>query len=486
MTVWYIDPENGNDSNDGQSFANRRKTISSSTSNEDEIRFIKSPDPTSLGSGSWTDSTGTDTLVTSGGVTVGSNTVITNPGDGGPLTAVSASNHPFSTGDVIYIIYAIEEIAGVYSITKVDDTTFTLDGTENHVSFSGSSSGFATIYLASPYVVKLDSSPIKNIICHSGLDGSGDLDWTAVQGTTAREYSNWQSGYKSARKFIPGNTVTGKVAYVQLNSALDLSGYQQISFRYFWDYCLSGQKPDADVFSLRLCSDTSGDTTVHTVPIKPPCGDDTDRWGWYTHDFGTNLNSSIQSIALHAENAMEHASTEIQIDNVIACKAKSSDDSLHLGSVIGKGNTQTSRWHPIMAIVDKVVLIQSNYLQHDGLSDYTRTLNETTETVTTYKRECFTSPDYYSSNEEVHSPWIQNGYLNGKHGLTVSGGWNTTDMSSQDTNSGTWLGLQSAMYTCLTLTYSANPNISNKWCYRLKNCTNKSNIHSSQLDCHTT
>lgn len=229
--------------------------------------------------------------------------------------------------------------------------------------------------------------------------------------------------------------------------------------RYFWEYVHSGIRSTADVFSLRLCSDTDGNTTVHTIPIKPPGGDDADRWGWYTHDFGTNLNSSIQSIALHADVAMSHNNVEIILDNVIACKAKSSADSLHHGSIIGKGTTHMSNWYPILGIVDKVVVLQNYWNQPNGLDDNTRpNVVETTETVTTYKRECFTRPEYYDSAEHSDSPFLQ---INVDTGVTISGGWNTTDMSTQDTNAGTWLGLQSGMYSGIMATDQTGLKLSN-------------------------
>ena len=451
MTVYYVDPENGNDSNNGQSFANRKKTITAVGSG-DEIRFIRSPAPTSLGNASWEkDATYNDEelTVTSRNITGCS----FNGQSSGNPTTVAKTGHGLSTGDAIYVADTTYTYAGVHQITKVDDDNFTIDGTENAADTNATSE---TVFKLNPFCVRLASSPIKNIICHQGLDGGGDLDWTAVDGTTGRETANWQSGFKSARWFKAPNGVSGKLAYVQLNNALDLSGYQQISLKFFWDY--NNRKNQVDYFSIRLCSDTSGDTTVHTVPIKPPCGDDSDQWIWYTHDFGTNLNSSIQSIAIHADTASNHNNTEIQIDNVIACKAKSSADSLHLGDLIGKGTTHMSNWYPIMAIVDKIVLIQTSAFQHDGLQDYTRPLLETTETVTTYKQECFTKPEFYSNSENSYSPF---GQFGNDHNLTISGGWNSTDMSSQDANAGTWLGLQGRQYSGIHAFSCNNVSISN-------------------------
>lgn len=453
MTTYYIDPENGNDSNNGQSFANRTKKTVANYQDGDQIRFIRSPAPTSLGNGSWAkDSTyNHNELIDSSRRIASGGTVTINGQSAGNPTTVARSNHGLSTGDAVFFntvnpssSYAY---AGPHLITKVDDDNFTLDGTENAPDTDSVNGVYA--YDLNPFCVRLASSPIKNIICYQGLDGGGDKNWTIAQGIGARNTAYMQSGYDSARTFKPGNDAIGKVAHVQLDNALDLSGYQQISLKYFWTYASGGQDPDADIFSLRLCSDTGGDTTVHTVPIKPPPGDDQDQWGWYTHDFGTNLNSSIQSIALHLDKESEHANLQIEIDNVIACKAKSADDSLHLGSLIGKGNTFMSTWYPIMAIVGNIVLIESNPYQDEGLNDSTssRPLIETTETVTTYKQECFTRPDHFNGSEETSWLFVHTNY---ETGITISGGWNSTDMATQDTNAGSWLAAQSGMYTPIT------------------------------------
>lgn len=61
MTTRYLDPEDGNDANDGLSFANRKKTLASVTASAaagDETRLIASPEA-SLGTCDWTDNSGT-------------------------------------------------------------------------------------------------------------------------------------------------------------------------------------------------------------------------------------------------------------------------------------------------------------------------------------------------------------------------------------------------------------------------------------------
>ncbi len=68
MATFYLDFEGGNDSNDGTTFANRWKTITSGataarTAPGDVIRIMKSPDPVSLGvNGTFTKQSPTITL----------------------------------------------------------------------------------------------------------------------------------------------------------------------------------------------------------------------------------------------------------------------------------------------------------------------------------------------------------------------------------------------------------------------------------------
>ena len=59
MAIWRIDPDNGNDANDGSTWALAKKTMysiaSSSVAAGDEVRFAKSPSPVSAGSADWTE-----------------------------------------------------------------------------------------------------------------------------------------------------------------------------------------------------------------------------------------------------------------------------------------------------------------------------------------------------------------------------------------------------------------------------------------------
>jgi hypothetical protein len=67
MTTFFLDPVGGNDANNGQSFANRWKTIgggptAARVAPGDEIRFIESPAPTLIGNCTWTNGARTITV----------------------------------------------------------------------------------------------------------------------------------------------------------------------------------------------------------------------------------------------------------------------------------------------------------------------------------------------------------------------------------------------------------------------------------------
>lgn len=66
MTTYYVDFENGNDANNGLTFATRKKTIASATTSwarGDVVRVMASPAPTALGvDGTWTQDSSTVTL----------------------------------------------------------------------------------------------------------------------------------------------------------------------------------------------------------------------------------------------------------------------------------------------------------------------------------------------------------------------------------------------------------------------------------------
>lgn len=384
MSIFYLDFVGGNDANDGLSFANRWKTFAGGATagrltNGDTIRIKETPAPTLVGNATWTDNS-------------------------------------------------------------------------------------ATITLAGAVTANIDT---------------GESAWTASANITTSVSTARKQGTGSMQINPAAGFTTGKMAYKALGAPLDLSAYQQVSF---WFSQGSG------ACQLCLCSDTTGDVPVHTIDI--PAGD-IGVWWPITKDFGANLSSSIQSVALYA--VTDPGTSILRIDNIIACKASASADSLTLNSLIGKAHNLP--WAPSTAYTVGQIRVplpgQRNGLGYQcttagtsgaseptwpdalgatvtdgtavwtaydvedgwwaiaGINGTTVTLDAngvlngvypgyagTTETVATYKRECYNQ----GINNSVANILNKTGSVSAP--MIVSGGWNATDMSTQTGE--TWLDRQNS------------------------------------------
>ena len=248
MTIFYLDPVNGNDANDGTTFANRWKTFTSGATSArvsagDTVRVIKSPDPVNTGiTATWTDA--------------------------------SAS-------------------------------------------------------------VTLSSAVTANIaVCNTG--------WTASSNVTSTTSSTRNEGSFASTITIAAAFTTGKAAYFA-TGALDLSSYQQVSF---WIAQTSGTVAVAGDYSITLCSDATGTTAVHTIPI-PPMQFVGTVMRPITVDLGSALSSSIQSIAFNVH--VDRGAASFIIDNVLACLPPSNPACLTLSHLIGP-NSDGESWQPIRSI----------------------------------------------------------------------------------------------------------------------------------------
>jgi hypothetical protein len=204
-----------------------------------------------------------------------------------------------------------------------------------------------------------------------------------------------------------------------------LSGYQQVSFWIRSD--LIGTIA-AGVHELRLCSDTTGDVTVNTVSI--PAMNATSRWMPFTVDLGTNLGSSIQSIALYV--VTDTGAQTLIFSNIIACKASSAADSLTLTSLIGK-NTTGETWWGIQSINGTRVMFDAD-TNATPINTTVRGYYGTSETVTTWKRETIKLGPAASAFAE---PQIIQESGTSDSEITYSGGWDRTAMTTQTLE--TWL-----------------------------------------------
>jgi hypothetical protein len=415
MATFYLDFENGNDANSGTTFANRWKTITNGATAAriapgDEIRIMASPSPTSLGqNGVWTSQAlrGTQSINSSTNAT--------------PIS-ITRTSHGYSTGDTVVITgHSVNTNAnGTWEITVTGANTFTLDGSVGN----GTGAGTGTVRLRNNTVVRLASSVTQNI----ASTGPGRAAWTtadAVNVTTSFNTTDFKEHNQSDSIAIGAGFVTGKTAYWTLPSTLDLSGYQQVSF---WIRQTAGTVGAAGAVDLRLCSDTLGNTAVDTISIPSLAA--TGRWMPVTVDLGTNLGSSIQSIALYVNT--DNGAQTFLLNNIIACKASSSADSLTLASLIGKNISGETFWGIQSINGTRVMLDGSTNVQPNSTS--VRGYYGTSETVTTWKRETIKLGPAAAGNTQVQATQDSG---TADNPIVFSGGWNRTDMSTQ--TSETWL-----------------------------------------------
>lgn len=429
MAIFYVDFEGGNDANDGLSFANRWKTIATGASAAriapgDTIRIMASPDPTSLGiNGTWT-SEPQQLAVAPASSTNATPIVITR------------NNHGLVTGDTVVITgHTVNTNAnGTWTVTNLTSNTFSLDGSVGN----GVGGATGTIRKITNSIVTLASELNQTLAC----TGYRTV-WVASSNVTATLLTtDFKEHNQSDSIAIAAGFTTGLAAYKAIGSTLDLSGYQQVSF---WIKQTAGTLATNGQITLRLCSDTAGVTTVDTINV--PAISILNVWNCFTVDLATNLGSAIQSIALYV--ATDLGAQTFLINNIIACKASSADDSLCLQSLIGKND---GYWFPIMSIVGTRVMLGQPFpiLPNSAvLGGY----YGVSETVTTYKREPISLGQ--SAAATASSNLVNDNGTSGNP-IIYSGGWNRTDMSTQvsktyySVNNGTGNGLSATNRAFIT------------------------------------
>lgn len=280
----------------------------------------------------------------------------------------------------------------------------------------------------------------KTVTVASGLTANIDLcesAWTPAANVTATAVAQKQ-GTNGVNLAIAAAFATGIVAR-KIISATDFSAYQQVSFWFRTTLAFA-----AGVFELRLCSDTAGTVTVNTIAI--PAVSTVNLYTPITVDTGGALGASIQSVALYALS--DPGTITVRFDNILACKASSSADSITLTSLLGK-NVTGETWHAIQSINGTTVLLDNG---PNELATAGRGYAGVSETVTTYKREThFTAISATSDIQILGSGVVGNP-------LTISGGWDSTNMTSQTGE--TWISMHNGAANGPTFTSITNVNIS--------------------------
>lgn len=244
-----------------------------------------------------------------------------------------------------------------------------------------------------------------------------DGAWTAATNVTCTAPTSSPSpkeGSNSAQMACNGSFSTGKVAH-KTTGTINLSSYQQISF---WVRATAALA--ANTLRIDLCSDTGGNTIVNSLTLNVALN--ANQWTAITLNYGAALGSSIQSVRLHALTSM--ASKTVQIDNIIACKAPSASDCLTLNSLI---SPDSATWYHVQSINGTSVYIDG---QQSTAAQAAKGYQGATASGATF----YILQPTQVSIASASSTYAQTFSLNGSaaNQITISGGWDSTAMSSQN------------------------------------------------------
>lgn len=261
--------------------------------------------------------------------------------------------------------------------------------------------------------------------------------WTAAPHVTCTANSSRKYGAAASRMAVASGFTTGKAAHKALAATLDLSAYTAVSF---WLNIVTVGSFTGQIATLRLCSDTTGNTVVDSLLIDmgQVAAFGSSSWVPVFIDKGSALGSSIASISISFST--DPGTTTFQINNLVACQSLAHANHLSHRSLIGKNTGGEPEWYPINSINGTTVTLGSGNSTQSALGPAYR---GTSETVTTYQLR----PTYPAwTNAQRTFPFV-NG-TEASH-ITVSGGWDATSMSSQSGKTyHTGLGYQTSAFSC--------------------------------------
>lgn len=446
--VFYIDPVNGLDANNGQSFATALKNISGATSAKgiqagDTVRIEEAPLYDTGVNATWTS-------VQQRGISPFNNHTITGATNATPIVITTTLAHGYSTGDAVYIngVGGNTAANGFFKCTVINSTSFSLDdssGNGNRTSGGVIVPVFCrTIKTATPLVKPLTSfAPLKTVSL--GVRA----DWVASANAGALVGVNFGKGALLDQFNVTASFTTGKIAYYTLPATLDLSAYQQLSL------FIRNQTGTLGGLAINLCSDTTGDTVVDTFTI--PSTGQGGIWCPFTINKGSALGSSIRSVSV--SRATNLGAQTFQLNSVVAVKSPSSVDALSNNSLVTKNNgTEGSYGVGGFCGSDGTIVYLESRPRDDNLLNNTQVAEGayygTTETASLWRYEPLNP---YTLNG-VGLQNVSNGSTsytifpanNGILGapITFSGGWDSTNMSTRTGQ--TWFTNQNGNGTALS------------------------------------
>lgn len=248
-----------------------------------------------------------------------------------------------------------------------------------------------------------------------------NADWVASANITITYTTPQKVGTGRLNLTPASGFTTGKAAYKTLPGTLDLSAFEQISF-WFQASAAVAQ------FSIKLCSDTIGDTPVATLSFNWGSADvSSNVWKPAVGDNAAALGSGINSIAIYFDS--DPGTAQHRFDNIVACKAAGSADELAHKLIVGKNTAGEPEWYNIQELTDTGLVFGAAINSSGPSADSPMPYRGATETAETFKRYCVA----VSATADMATK--ESGAAGNP--ITYSGGWNRTDMSTQTGE--TWL-----------------------------------------------
>jgi hypothetical protein len=437
--VWQVTADNNGTATPrgGSSMADAWKTVNVGVTaarhtDGDIIRIKASPDPTAMGqNATWTDGP------------FGATRPILSSTNTSPITiSLLSANYTSlapAVGDTVVINgHGTNTNAnGIWTVSAVNGSNAITLQTEQGTNSTGNGVGGSTgtVRKINNCVVRL-AAPVTKNIALIGNQGQKP-NWSASANVTNTVIqSDFKEGGECQQVAIALAFTTGLAAFFPTGT-LDLSGYQQVAF---WIKQTAGTLGAAGAVSLKLCTDTAGVTGVHTLNV--PALATLNQWSQVVVDLGANMSAAIKSVALYVNT--DNGAQTFLLDNIIACKASGSADSLTLASLISK-NTGTEAWWGIQSINDTRIMLEYIANAIPASSSLQRGYAGVTETVPLYKRET-TKPPMQIGGGIFMTP--NKGGSSASNYISYSGGWNRTDMSTQTGE--TWFDGQNGSGTGMT------------------------------------
>lgn len=241
--------------------------------------------------------------------------------------------------------------------------------------------------------------------------------WTVPANVTATGSQPGKLSATSACNLaIAAAFATGQAARFVPVSAINLSGFQQITF-----WIKANAAVAAGVLRLDTCSDSAGNTPVDQFTLPALTAN---VWQAITINKGANMGASIASLRLFAVN--DPGTVTITIDEVLACKAVG-NNSLTLNSLISSDN---ATWYAIKSIDNAGTTVRLD----TGGPASAQTAVGIWSGVTGSLPLSILNPSTRSSGGTAGVPIVDTFNVNGTAGnvITISGGWDTSAMTTQN------------------------------------------------------